>query len=200
MNRKGFSAIAIILIILGSIVLVTLIGAGIYFGTYNSLVTQRVAVDATWSEVQNQYQRRYDLIPQLVNSTKMYINFEKNLLTDIALARSQWGASLSKPIQDQMTAQGSLDSVLARLMVVVTTENYPQLKSDQVVLALMDELAGTQNRVAVARGRYIDAIQSYNTAIRVFPNNIVAGMNGFTTYPNYQANTGADTNPTVPIG
>jgi LemA protein len=200
MNRKGFSAIAIILIILGSIVLVTLIGAGIYFGTYNSLVTQRVAVDATWSEVQNQYQRRYDLIPQLVNSTKMYINFEKNLLTDIALARSQWGASLSKPIQDQMTAQGSLDSVLARLMVVVTTENYPQLKSDQVVLALMDELAGTQNRVAVARGRYIDAIQSYNTAIRVFPNNIVAGMNGFTTYPNYQANTSADTNPTVPIG
>lgn len=200
MNRKGFSAIAIILIILGSFGLVVLISAGWYFSTYNSLVTQRVAVDATWSEVQNQYQRRYDLIPQLVNSTKMYINFEKSLLTDIALARSQWGASLSKPIQDQMTAQTGLDSVISRLLVVVTTENYPQLKSDQVVLALMDELAGTQNRVAVARGRYINAIQSYNTAIRVFPNSIVADNYNLTPYPNYQANTGADTNPTVPIG
>jgi LemA protein len=197
--RKGISALIAVLAVLGVIAFIGLIGAAWYFGTYNSLVTQRVAVDASWSEVQNQYQRRYDLIPQLVNSTKMYINFEKGLLTDIALARSQWGASLSKPISDQMSAQGSLDSVLARLMVVVTTENYPQLKSDQVVLALMDELAGTQNRVAVARGRYINAIQTYNTAIVMFPNSIVAGMNGFIPFPNYQANPGADTNPKVPI-
>jgi LemA protein len=84
-------------------------------------------------------------------------------------------------------------------MVVVTTENYPQLKSDQVVMTLMDELAGTQNRVTVARGRYINVIQAYNTAILVFPNNIVAGMNGFVSYPNYQATPGSDTNPKVPI-
>lgn len=199
MNRKGFSAIAIVLIVLGSIALIGLMIGIWYFGTLNSLNAQRINVNAEWSEVQNQYQRRYDLIPQLVNSTKMYINFEKGLLTDIALARSQWGASLSKPITDQMNAQGSLDSVISRLLVVVTTENYPELKSDKIVMTLMDELAGTQNRVAVARGRYINAIQAYNTAIVMFPNSFVANMNGFVPFPNYQANPGADTNPKVPI-
>ena len=194
------SALVILLIMLGSIALIGLIAGGWYFGTLNSLNAQRINVDAEWSEVQNQYQRRYDLIPQLVNSTKLYINFEKGLLTDIAKARSQWGASLSQPVQSQMDAQGGVDSVLARLMVVVTTENYPQLKSDQVVMSLMDEIAGTQNRVAVARGRYIDSIQAYNTAIKMFPASAVAGMNGLVAYPNYKMNTGADTNPTVPIG
>lgn len=200
MNRKGFSAIMAILAVLAVVALMVLIIFGWYFGTLNSLNAQRINVDAQWSEVQNQYQRRYDLIPQLVNSTKMYINFEKGLLTDIAKARSQWGASLSQPVQSQMDAQGGMDSVLARLMVVVTTENYPELKSDKVVMALMDELAGTQNRVAVARGRYIDSIQGYNTAIKMFPGSVVAGMNGLEAYPNYKMNTGADTNPTVPIG
>lgn len=199
MNRKGMSALVVLLIMLGSIALIGLMIGGWYFGTLNSLNAQRINVDAEWSEVQNQYQRRYDLIPQLVNSTKLYINFEQKLLTDIALARSQWGASLSQPIQSQMDAQGGMDSVLARLMVVVTTENYPELKADKVVMALMDEIAGTQNRVAVARGRYIDAIQAYNTAIKMFPASVVAGMNNLVAYPNYKMNTGADENPTVPI-
>jgi len=201
MNRKGFTGSAILLIILCSFILVGLLGAGWYFGTYNSLVAQRVAVDASWSEVQNQYQRRFDLIPQLVNSTKMYINYEKSVLTEVTALRSQWASALASGDKtQQMTTQGEIDSLANRLLVIANPEAYPQLKADTIVMGLMDELAGTQNRVAVARGRYIDTIQAYNTAIRMFPNNVVAGMNGFTTYPNYVSNTGADTNPTVPIG
>ena len=200
MNRKG-SAMGIIAIVLVAIVLFALVGVLWYYGTYNSLVTQRVAVDASWSEVQNQYQRRFDLIPQLVNSTKMYINYEKSVLTEVTALRSQWGAALASGDKtQQMATQGQIDTLVNRLLVIANPEAYPQLKADTIVMGLMDELAGTQNRVTVARGRYIDAIQAYNTGIRMFPNNVVAGMNGFTAYPNYVANTGADTNPTVPIG
>lgn len=201
MNRKGVGALITVLAVLGVIVVIALICVGWYFGTYNSLVSKRIDVDAKWSEVQNQYQRRFDLIPQLYNTTKMYINYEKTVLTEITALRSQWAAALASGDRTQMMdAQGQVDNVLSRLLVVANAENYPQLKADNVVMSLMDELAGTQNRVAVARTRYIDSIQSYNTAIQMFPNNVVAGMNGFTAYPNYKSNPGADTNPKVPIG
>jgi len=176
------------------------IGAGWYFGTYNGLITKKVDVEAKWSEVQNQYQRRYDLIPSLVNATKIYINYETNLLTSIAEARSQWGKSLSQPVTEQMEAQGALDNIVGRLLVIVTTENYPELNGDTIVLGLMDELAGTNNRVAVARMRYIESVQSYNTAIQMFPASIVAGMNGMSQKPNYQANNESQTNPPVVVG
>jgi LemA protein len=199
--RKGIAAVVAVLAVFAVIIFIALMGALWYFGTYNSLVQQRVAVDASWSEVQNQYQRRFDLIPQLVNSTKMYINYEKSVLTEVTALRSQWGAALASGDKNQqMATQGEIDSLANRLLVIANPEAYPQLKADTLVMGLMDELAGTQNRVAVARGRYILDIQAYNTNIRMFPNNIVAGMNGFTPYPNYTANTGADTNPTVPIG
>jgi LemA protein len=200
MNRKGMSALVALVAVLGTIALIGLMIGGWYFGTLNSLNAQRINVDAKWSEVQNQYQRRYDLIPQLVNSTKMYINYEQSVFTDIAKMRSGWTSSLSQPIETQMETQSQIDSLANRLLAIVTTENYPELKADKVVMGLMDELAGTQNRVAVARGRYIDSIQGYNTAIKMFPASIVAGMNDFVAYPNYKMNTGADTNPTVPIG
>lgn len=188
-----------ILIVLGIIFAVIGIPFMWYFGTYNSLLSSRINTEAKWSEVQNQYQRRYELIPSLVNSTKLYINYETNLLKSITEARSQWGKSLSQPIEKQMEAQGSLDSVMSRLLMVVSVENYPELKGDKVVMTLMDELAGTNNRIAVARMRYIEAVQSYNTAIQMFPNNIVAGMNGFLSKPNYSADVLAQTVPKVPV-
>ena len=188
------------LIVLGVLLLVV-VGFPLiwYFGTYNSLLGSRVNTEAKWSEVQNQYQRRYDLIPSLVNSTKIYINYETNLLKSITEARSQWGASLSQSVEKQMEAQGTLDSVMSRLLMVVSVENYPELKGDQVVMTLMDELAGTNNRIAVARMRYIESVQGYNTAIQMFPNNIVAGMSGFLPKPNYSADVLAQTAPKVPV-
>jgi LemA protein len=131
----------------------------------------------------------------------MYINYEKSVLTEVTALRSQWTNALSSGNKDQqMATQGEIDSLANRLLVIANPEAYPQLKADTLVMNLMDELAGTQNRVAVARGRYIDSIQAYNTAIKMFPASIIANNNGFVPYPNYTANTGADTNPTVPIG
>jgi len=188
------------LIFLTGFLIIGLGFTGWYFMTYNSLVSKKVEVEAKWSEVQNQYQRRFDLIPSLVNATKIYINYETNLLTAIAEARSQWGKSLSMPVEEQMNAQTQLDSVLSRLLAVVSVENYPELKGDKVVMTLMDELAGTNNRIAVARTRYIETVQSYNTILQVFPINIVANMSGFKIMPTYQAQTEAQTAPKVPIG
>jgi len=111
-----------------------------YVGTHNSLINAEENVHQQWAVVQSKYQRRFDLIPRIVNSTKMYINFERDLLTDITEARSRWTETLGQPIEEQMQDTSGLENVLSRLMVVVTTENYPELKIDQLVLALIDEL------------------------------------------------------------
>ena len=187
------------------ILLVILIGLPIltglwYMGTYNSLINAEENVNQQWAIVQSKYQRRFDLIPRIVNSTKMYINFERDLLTDITEARSKWAESLGQPIEEQMQDTSGLENVLSRLMVVVTTENYPELKSDQIVLALIDELEGTENRISVERDRYNIEATKYNKKLRIFPSSIVAGMGGFDRKPLFKAQSGADIAPLVPMG
>ena len=146
-----------------------------YVGTYNSLVKLNEDVNNKWAQVETQYQRRVDLIPNLVNTVKGAANFEQKTLTDITNARSQWGSA--KTQEQKVEAANNIESALARLLVVV--ENYPQLKATQNFLALQDELAGTENRIAIERMRYNEAIQRYNVIVRRFPSNIAANLFGF---------------------
>jgi len=195
---KGIGALAVVLTVLGIIALILLGIVMWYFGTYNSLVTMKQGVNGQWAQVETQYQRRYDLIPNLVNTVKGYMQFEKDVLENVTAARSQWGKAQSSGIPaDQVAASNSLDSAISRLLVVM--ENYPVLKSDQEVVRLMDELAGTENRISVERMRYNDAVRQYDTSIKMFPTNFVANMNGFTEIPYYESTVGADIAPVVNI-
>ena len=133
-------------------------------------------VNASWAEVQNQYQRRADLIPNLVQTVKGYAVQEQTVFGDIAAARAAMMGARTPT--DKIAANGQLDSALSRLMVIV--ENYPQLKSNENFMRLQDELAGTENRIAVERKRYNDTVQDYNTYISLFPNSLVASFAGFT--------------------
>jgi len=166
-SKRGVSTTVGIVAVVGVVIVVL---AFVYITTFNSVTAKEHEAYAQWSEIQNQYQRRCELIPNIVDSTKLYIDYERGLLTDIANARSAWTSSLGTGQMDQqMEAQMEVNSVFNRLLAVVTTENYPELKADQVVLTLMDELAGTENRIAVARGRYIVAVKVYNQAVSMFP-------------------------------
>src|ERR1700728_4535149 len=169
------------------IVAIVLLGCLFFFGQYvsvkNTLVSKNEAVKAAWSQVDIVLQRRSDLIPNLVETVKGYAQQEVTVFGDIAKARSAL-LSAGTP-QEKIAANGQLDGALGRLLVVV--ENYPQLKSNENFLRLQDELAGTENRIAVERKRYDDAIQDYNTFIGLFPNNIIASMSGFKRYDAYFA-------------
>lgn len=144
-----------------------------------------------------QYQRRFDLIPRIVNATKAYIDYEGGLLTDITEARSAWTDSLGGGIDDQVSASGELDSVYDRLLAVVVVEDYPELRADQLVLSLIDELEGTENRVAVARRLYNEAVTVFNKKTRLFPGSIVANTFGFEEKPYFQPTPGSDEAPDV---
>src|SRR5947209_19651152 len=147
-----------------------------YVGVKNNLVAKDQAVKAAWSQVDIVLQRRADLIPNLVETVKGYAQQEVTVFGDIAKARSAL-LSAQTP-SDKIAANGQLDGAIGRLLLVV--ENYPQLKSNENFLRLQDELAGTENRIAVERKRYNDALQDYNTYLSLFPNNLVAGLSGFT--------------------
>lgn len=180
-----------------AVVLVSTIGLGLYFwGTYNSLVTAKEDVSNKWSQVENQYQRRADLIPNLVNTVKGFAKQEKDIFTEVARLRSQWGEAKSSGDQaKEIEAAKGMDSALARLLVVA--EAYPQLKSDQNFIALQAELAGTENRVAVERKRYNDQVTIYNKKIKVFPTSLLAGLFGFKEFAYFEAEAGADKAPKV---
>src|SRR3569623_1180532 len=158
---------------------------------YNSLQQQDEGIKASWSEVLNQYQRRADLVPNLVNTVKGYAQQEKDVLLGVTEARAKVGSINITPdmVNDEAKlkqfsqAQGELGSALSRLMVV--TENYPQLKSDTLFRDLQAQLEGTENRITVARNRYIAAVQEYNTNVRSFPTNLTAKMFGLTVKPNF---------------
>src|ERR1700758_3825007 len=157
------------------IVILVLIFGGMYVSTKNKIVAMDEQVKSNWAQVDVVLQRRADLIPNLVETVKGFAAHEEQVFGDIAKARSALiGAKTPK---DKIAANGQLDGALSRLLVVV--ENYPQLRSNENFLRLQDELAGTENRIAVERKRYDDAIQVYNTFILQFPNNIIAGMAGF---------------------
>src|SRR3954449_5801119 len=168
---KGIIAVIVIVVLL----LGALIVLGQYVGVRNALVSKNEAVKAAWSQVDIVLQRLADLIPNLVQTVKGYAQQEQTVFGDIARARSAL-LSAGTP-QQKIAANGQLDGALGRLLVVV--ENYPQLKSNENFLRLQDELAGTENRIAVERKRYNDALQDYNTFIGLFPNSFWAGMAGF---------------------
>jgi LemA protein len=155
---------------------------------YNAIQQKDEAVKAGWSEVLNQYQRRADLVPNLVATVKGYAAHESQVLTDVTAARARVGqiqvnADDAASLQQFQAAQGELSSALSRLLVV--TENYPTLKADQSFRDLQAQLEGTENRITVARGRYIAAVQDYNTFIRSFPQLITAKIFGFREKPNF---------------
>lgn len=162
--------------------------SGCGYNTFQALDEQ---VNADWSEVLNQYQRRADLVPNLVNTVKGYASHEKEVLTQVADARSKVGSIQATPelINDEQAfarfqaAQGQMTSALSRLMAVA--ENYPQLKADANFRDLQAQLEGTENRVTVARNRYIKSVQAYNTTIRQFPNNMTAKMFDYKAKPNF---------------
>jgi LemA protein len=155
-------------------VLALLVG-GAYVGSRNQMVTKNETVKSAWAQVDVVLQRRADLIPNLVETVKGFAAQEQTVFHDIAVARSALLGAQTPA--DKIAANGQLDGALGRLLLIV--ENYPQLKSNENFLRLQDELAGTENRIAVERKRYNDAVQDYNTFIGLFPNNIFAGWAGF---------------------
>ena len=165
----------IALIILGIILLVVFSFYSFIKGTYNSLVVLDEGVKAAWAQVENQLQRRYDLIPNYVETVKGFAKQEREVFIKVTEARSKVGGATSVP--DKIKANNELSSALSRLLVVV--ERYPELKSDQNFLRLQDELAGTENRIAVERRRYNETVKTLNIKVRSFPTNILAGMFGF---------------------
>jgi LemA protein len=164
--------------------------------SYNRFVSQEESVKAQWSQVENQLQRRNDLIPNLVESTKGFAQQERDVFGAIADSRARLAGA--QTTEQKIQAANEQSAALARLLVVV--ENYPQLRSSETFARLMDELAGTENRIAVERMRYNERVQEYNTARRSFPANITAGIFGFKEYPLFQAPESAKVVPKVDFG
>lgn len=163
------------LIVVGILLLLILIPFMFLKGTYNSLVVMDESVQGAWAQVENQLQRRYDLIPNLVETVKGYAAHEKEVFVKVTEARSKVAGAGN--INDKIQANNELSSALSRLLVVV--ERYPELKANTNFIRLQDELSGTENRIAVERRRFNETVKAYNIKIRSFPTNIVAGMFGF---------------------
>jgi LemA protein len=189
--------------IVGGIILLILITVSWFVGHYNTLVTMEENVTQAWSQVENQYQRRADLIPNLVNTVKGYAEHEKETFLAVTEARakvSQMNVGpeiLNDPqaFQKFQAAQDGLSSALSRLLV--TVEKYPDLKANENFLQLQAQLEGTENRISVERRKFNKAVQEYNTTIRKFPTNIIAGMTGFTQKAYFKATAGSEIAPKV---
>ena len=164
-----------LIIVLAVIVFLAMAAYSFFAGNYNKFVQLDTTVKSSWAQVENQLQRRYDLIPNLVETVKGYAKQEKDVMVEVTNARAKVGGAGTVP--DKIAANNQLSGALSRLMVVV--EKYPDLKSNQNFMALQDELAGTENRIAVERMRYNEAVQIYNQTIKSFPSNLLAGMYGF---------------------
>ena len=175
--------LVVVLLVLGGLLVVALMIGGYVRGTYNDLVTLQEANRTAWSQVENQLQRRNDLIPNYVETVKGYAKQETTIFTEIANARARIGGGGS--IQERMDASNQLSSALSRLLVIV--ENYPQLKSSENFMRLQDELSGTENRISTERMRYNEAAQTYNVRIRQFPANLVASSFNFGAQPLFEA-------------
>ena len=162
---------------------------------YNRLISLQAQVDAQWAQVETQYQRRFDLIPNLVKSVEGIMEQEQDVFNTIAEARTRYGQA--QGVNEQVEATNNLESALSRLLVVI--ENYPQLRSSENVTQLMDELSGTENRIAVERRRFNELVREYNISIKRFPGNLIAGMFGFEERPYFEAAEGAEKAPEVDI-
>jgi LemA protein len=189
---------------LGVLLIGAVVLAGILAVSYNNLVRRSQEVDRQWAQVQNVYQRRADLIPNLVQTVSGAANFEKSTLTDIVKARASVGQvninpnqapSSAAELEKYQQAQGQLSSALGRLLMVV--ERYPELKVNANFLNLQAQLEGTENRISVERGRFNEAVQGYNTVVKRFLTVLFAGMFGFKEKPYFTATAGAETPPKV---
>jgi len=194
--KKGTIITIVVIVVLG------LIGYNFFAGSYNKMVEQREGINRQWAQVETQYQRRADLIPNLVNTVKGYAEFEQQTLTQVIEARAKAtsvnidASNLNTQSMAQFQeAQGELNSALSRLLV--TVERYPDLKANQNFLELQAQLEGTENRIQVARDRYNETARTYNTFIKQFPKNMLAGMYGFEDYPYFTADQGAEQAPEV---
>jgi LemA protein len=189
-------------IVLAVIAVLLLLAYSSVKSSYNNMVTMQEGVTAQWSQVENVYQRRTDLIPNLVNTVKGYADFEKETLTQVIEARAKATSVNINPdkldaqsLQNFQNAQSGLSSALSKLMVVV--EKYPDLKANQGFLDLQAQLEGTENRITVERQKFNQSAQNYNTLIRTFPKNIFAGMFGFEKKAYFEAEKGAEKAPEV---
>ena len=202
MNKTVMGCGALLAILL----VIAVIAAFALGGLYNRLVRLQQAVDQSWAQVQNVYQRRADLIPNLVNTVSGAANFEKSTLTEVTNARASVGRvqmqldpnkapATAAQLEQFQAAQGQLSNALSRLLLV--SERYPELKANQNFLSLQAQLEGTENRIAVERGNFNTVVQNYNVAVRSFPANLVAGMLGFLPRPFFTAQAGAEKPPPV---
>ncbi|MES3030825.1 MAG: LemA family protein [Patescibacteria group bacterium] len=178
------------LIIIGIIVVIVLAYG---FSTYNSLVTLNVNADTQWKQVETQYQRRFDLIPNLVESVKGIMAQEKEVFTAIADARTRYSGATTPA--DRAAAANQVESALGRLLVI--TENYPQLKSSETVQTLMSQIEGTENRISVERTRYNDTVRAYNLKVMRIPSSIIAAITGFDERAYFEAAEGSEVAPKV---
>jgi LemA protein len=193
---------ALIAVIVVVVILLIIVGKGI--GTYNNIIALEEGVKTQWAQVENTYQRRFDLIPNLVSTVQGEANFEKSTLTEVMEMRSRMGGTvkLDESLMNDEAAlkrfqemQGTLSGALQRLMAV--SENYPDLKSNKSFQELRVQLEGAENRIAVERKRYNETVQVYNTTIRQFPTNLVAGFAGASPKALFSADAGASTAPKV---
>jgi LemA protein len=184
-------------ITIGVIVAIVLIFGLWLMGSYNRFVTLEQNVNSKWSEVENQYQRQADLIPNLISVVSSSVKVETQFVKDVTAARTAY-ASASNQLAKDIAGQQMNNGISA--LVSAVAENYPTLQANKQYIALTDELAGTQNRIAVARGSYIQSIQLFNTAVKRFPANIVAGMFGFYSKEYYQANNSSMQTPALGTG
>lgn len=200
MKKYAFGCGGILLVVAFIAVIIAIAVAG----KYNALVKLDQSVNQSWAQVQNVYQRRADLIPNLVNTVSGAANFEKSTLIAVTNARASVGRVQLDPnkaptdaaqLEKFQAAQGQLGNALSRLLVV--SERYPDLKANQNFLALQAQLEGTENRISVERGNFNTTVQAYNTAVKTFPTNIFAGMLGFHVRPFFNAQPGAETAPAV---
>jgi len=190
--KKGWLAGCIIIVA----VLAVLLFLSFWFvGIYNSMVQRNLAVDQQWGQVEAQYQRRYDLVPNLVAATKGYLKQEQAIFQMITDARTKYAGAATP--DEKVAAANELETALGRLLAII--EDNPEIKSNQVVSDLMFELAGTENRISVERMRYNEKVGIYNTTVKTFPGRLLAGMFGFTERPFFEAQEGAETAPEVDL-
>ena len=180
-------------IIVGSIAAVILILIFWYISIYNSLIRMNEEVNGKWAQVETQYQRRVDLIPNLVSTVKGAANFESSTLEEITRLRSQWQSASS--VNERIETANQIESALSRLLLVA--ENYPQLQATKNFQSLQDELSNTENKIAVERGRYNEAVKEFNARIKLFPTSIIAGTLGFDERGYFEAQAGSESAPQV---
>ncbi len=190
---KRLNPLLVVLLVLGGLVVVALFIAGYVRTTYNDLVALQEQNRTAWAQVENQLQRRNDLIPNYVETVKGYAKQETTIFTQIAEARAKIGGA--QTVSDKIAANNELSGALARLLVVV--ERYPELRSSENFMRLQDELAGTENRISTERGRYNEAVRTYNIRLRQFPANLVASSFNFEGAPLFEAPEAAKEAPKV---